>query len=445
MSGALWLLLAVTLIAANGLFVAAEFSLVSVRRPVVEERAAAGDRRARAVTRELSRLSFALSAAQFGITLSSLLLGYIAERAIGDTLIRPVLDLLGLPAEAALGVALTGAFLLSTVVQMVVGELFPKNLAISRPLGVALLAGPFNRGFGLLLGPVIRVFHRAAEGVTRRAFRVEVTDELEGGHTLDELARIISASGEEGSLTSEQTELLQRALELGDTRVSEVMVPRPDVVWLHRDDTLADLRALARRTGHSRFPVRGETEDDLLGTIHVKDLLAVPLEAHAGTAVAQVMFAPLVVPESETLRRLLTDLRREQRTFAVVIDEYGGTAGIVTLEDVLEELVGEIEDEFDRQSTVVRRIGAGRYLLHASLRTDRLADLLGCELPEGEYETVAGYLLDALGRIPEGGETVVHEGWELEVAAVDGVRITDAVLRRLPEEPTSDSDPEGGS
>jgi CBS domain containing-hemolysin-like protein len=438
-SGGLGLLLAAMLIVANGLFVAAEFSLVSVRRPVVDERAAGGDRRARTVTRELSRLSFALSAAQFGITLSSLLLGYIAERAVGDTLIRPLLDLVGIPEEAALGVTLTGAFLLSTVVQMVVGELFPKNLAISRPLGVSLTAGPFNRGFGLLLGPVIKVFHRAAEAITRRAFRVELTDELEGGHTLDELARIISASGEEGSLTSEQTELLQRALELGDTRVSEVMVPRPDVVWLQRDATLVDLRAEARRTGHSRFPVRGDSEDDLLGTIHVKDLLSIPLDAHPATPVTAAMFPPLVVPESETLRRLLSDLRREQRTFAVVIDEYGGTAGIVTLEDVLEELVGEIEDEFDRHSSVVRRIGAGRYLLHASLRTDRLADLLEVELPEGEYETVAGFLLAELGRIPEGGEVVRHDGWELEVAAVDGVRITEVVLRRLPvTEPTGE-------
>ena len=433
MTGALGLLLAVMLIGANGLFVAAEFSLVSVRRPALEERAQAGDRRARAVSRELSRLSFALSAAQFGITASSLLLGYIAERAIGATLILPVLDLVGLPEEAALGVALTGALLISTVLQMVVGELFPKNLAIARPLGVVLVAGLFGRGFGLLLGPVIRVFHRAAELVTRHVFRVEVRDELEGGHSLDELARIISASGQEGSLTSEQAELLQRAVELGDTRAGEVMVPRPDVVWLHRDDTLADLRAQARATGHSRFPVRGDNEDDLLGTIHVKDLLSVAVEAHADTRVADVMFPPLVVPESEPLRRLLTDLRRDQRTFAVVIDEYGGTAGIVTLEDVLEELVGEIEDEFDRDSSVVRRIGAGRYLLHASLRTDRLAALLDCELPEGEYETVAGFLLDQLGRIPEGGETVTHDGWELQVQAVDEVRITDVVLRRLPD------------
>jgi CBS domain containing-hemolysin-like protein len=432
-SGALGLLLVAALIAANGLFVAAEFALVSVRRPVVEDRAAAGDRRARMVTRELSHLSFALSSAQFGITVTSLLVGYIAERTIGDTLIRPVLDLIGLPEEAALGVALTGAFLLSTMTQMVVGELFPKNLAIARPLGVALAVAPFSRGFGLLLGPVIRVFHRAAEQVTRRLFRVEVREELEGGHTLDELARIISASGEEGSLTSEQTELLQRAVELGDTRVGEVMVPRPDVVWLTHGDTLADLRASARRTGHSRFPVQGETEDDVLGTVHIKDLLSIRAELHDDTPVTEVMFTPLVVPESEPLRRLLTDLRREQRTFAVVVDEYGGTAGIVTVEDVLEELVGEIEDEFDRRGMVVRRIGAGRHLVKGSLRIDRLADLLGCDLPEGEYETVAGYVLDQLGRIPEGGEVVGHDGWELEVAGVEGVRVTEITVRRVEE------------
>jgi CBS domain containing-hemolysin-like protein len=437
-SGALGLFLVAALIAANGLFVAAEFALVSVRRPSVEEMATRGDFRARLVTRELSRLSFALSSAQFGITLSSLLLGYIAERAVGDTLIRPVLDLVGLPEEAALGVALTMAFLLSTVLQMVVGELFPKNLAISRPLGVALAVAPFSRGFGLLLGPVIRVFHSAAEVVSRRMFRVEVREELEGGHSLDELARIISASGEEGSLTSEQTELLRRAVELGDTRVGEVMVPRPDVVWLTRQDSLADLRVSARRTGHSRFPVRGDNEDELLGTIHIKDLLSFPLDQHADTPVTDAMFAPLVVPESETLRRLLGDLRREQRTFAVVIDEYGSTAGIVTLEDVLEELVGEIEDEFDRDSRIIRRIGAGQHLVHGSLRTDRLLGLLGCDLPEGEYETVAGFVLDRLGRIPEGGEKVTHECWELTVAAVEGVRVTEVVVRRLPDEPGED-------
>jgi CBS domain containing-hemolysin-like protein len=432
-SGIVGLLLVVLLIAANGAFVAAEFSLVSVRRPVVEDRAAQGDRRARMVVRELSGLSFALSAAQFGITATSLLVGYLAERAIGDTIIRPLLDLMGLPASAALGIAVTGAFLLSTVAQMVLGELFPKNLAISRPLGVALAVTPVTRAFGLLFGPIIRVFDHAAMRVARGVFRVEHTMELEGGHSLDELARIIAASGEEGSLSVQQAQLLRRAVGLGDTRVSEVMVPRPDVVWLTADETLADLRDRARRTGHSRFPVHTGREDDVLGSVHVKDLLTVPTDQHAQTPVAEVVAAMLAVPESEPLRRLLADLRREQRTFALVVDEYGGTAGIVTVEDVLEQLVGDIEDEFDRRGHAVRRVGAGRHLLRGSLQLDRVAELFGVELPEGEYETVAGYVLDRLGHIPEPGERVTVDGWELTVTRVEAVRITELALRRLPE------------
>jgi CBS domain containing-hemolysin-like protein len=432
-SGILGLLLVALLIAANGAFVAAEFALVSVRRPVVEDRAAAGDRRARMVVRELSQLSFALSAAQFGITVTSLLVGYLAERAIGDTIIRPLLDLVGLPPGAALGVAVTGAFLLSTITQMVLGELFPKNLAISRPLGVALGVTPVTRGFGLVLGPVIRVFDRAAEALARRVFRIEPASELEGGHSLDELARIIAASGEGGSLTTHQTQLLRRAVELGDTRVAEVMVPRPDVVWLTADEPLTQLRELARRTGHSRFPVHAGREDDVLGSVHVKDLLVVPADEHATTPVEAVVTPMLAVPESEPLRRLLGDLRREQRTFALVVDEYGGTAGLVTVEDVLEQLVGDIEDEFDQRGHLVRRVGAGRHLLLGSLRVDRVEELFGVELPEGEYETIAGFVLDQLGHIPEPGERVPVDGWELTVTRVEGVRITELALQRTAE------------
>ncbi|MFA9445870.1 hemolysin family protein [Egicoccus sp. AB-alg6-2] len=430
MNGAVALLLVVALIAANGLFVAIEFALVSLRRPAVEELAEGGERRARAVVKELSHLSFALSSAQFGITATSLILGYVAERAIGETILRPVLDALGLPATAALPISVAAAFLLSTMAQMVLGELFPKNLAISRPMGVALTIAPVTRAFGIVFGPVIRVFDRSAEAVARAVFRIDTPSELEGGHSLDELARIISASGAEGSLSAEQTELLRRAVGLGDIRVGEVMVPRPDVVWLSEADTLADLRLRARRTGHSRFPVHAGNEDDVLGTVHVKDLLAVPLDDHASTPVTAVLAPALAVPESELLRRLLTDLRREQRTFALVIDEYGGTAGIVTVEDVLEQLVGDIEDEFDRAGHDVRRIGAGRHLVKGSLRIERLGELFGAEVPDGEYETIAGFVLDRLGHIPEPGERASFDGWELTVTRVEGVRITELALRR---------------
>lgn len=427
MSGPLGLALVALLIVGNGLFVAAEFALVSLRRHQVEELADGGARRARTVMRELADLSYTLSAAQFGITATSLLLGFVAEAALGEAVIQPLLDVVGLPEGARIGVAVALAFLLSTVTQMVVGELFPKNLAISRPLAVAMAVTPITRAFGIVLRPVISIFDRSAEWLTRRVFRVEVPSELESGHSLAELARIIDASGEEGEFTGMQTQLLRRAVELGNSRAGEVMVPRPDVAWLGPDDTLADLRELSSRTGHSRFPVRG-AGDEVSGTVHVKDLLLVPPGQHASTPVSTVLQPPLVVPESQPLHSLLSALRRERRTFAVVIDEFGGTAGIVTTEDVLELLVGDIEDEFDASHHTVRRLGADRYLVQGTLRTERLAELTGLEVPDGAYETVAGFVLDRLGHIPAPGERVREERLELEVTRVDGVRVTEVTV-----------------
>jgi CBS domain containing-hemolysin-like protein len=433
-SGWLGLVLVAGLIAANGLFVATEFALVSVRRPAVEELAAAGDRRARLVSRELAGLSSALSAAKFGIAVTSLLVGYLAERAVGDTLIRPLLDLAGLPDQAALVVALIGALLLSTMAQMVFGELFPKNLGIARPLEVARLVAPVSRGFAVLLGPAVRLIDGAARLVTERVLRVEVADEPLGGHDLDELSRIIAASEQDGRLTMDQAALLSRAAELGVRRVTEVMVPRPDVVWLSADDDLTTLRTAARSTGHSRFPVKGASEDDVLGTVHVKDLLQVPAALHATTSVASVAASVHAVPESENLRALLGALRRGQRTFALVIDEYGGTAGIVTVEDVLEQLVGEIQDEFDPAGHAIRRVGAGRHLVRGSTRLDRVETQLGLELPDGEYETLAGFVLDQLGRIPEPGEEVAYGEHTFTVTKREGVRVTQIAVSGPPPE-----------
>lgn len=435
MTGVVALLAVVLLIVVNGLFVAAEFGLVAARRGLIEERADAGDRRARFALRELQRLSFVLSAAQFGITASSLLVGFLAEDAIGETLLRPVAEAFGLPASSVGAIAVTGAFLLSTVVQMLFGELAPKNYAIARPETVSLALGGFMRAFGTVFGPIIRVFDGAAEWVSRTVFRIEVRDELLGGHSLDELSRIVSASGQQGALTVVQAELLERAIDLGDTRVHELMVPRPDVQYLDADATVEDLRAAVRRTGHSRFPVRGANDDDIVGTVHVKDMLRVPADRRTSTPLRAVAAPVLTVPESEPVRRLLPLLRARQRTFAVVVDEYGGTAGIVTIEDLVEELVGEIEDEFDRDAAPVRRLGAGQLLLRGSVRADRMGDLIGVELPEGDYETVAGFVIDRLGRIPAVGEHVAHDGWRFTVRSLEGVRIAEVAVRRFGETP----------
>lgn len=442
MSGWLGLVLVALLIVGNGLFVATEFAMVSVRRASVEARAAAGDRRARVVARGLADLSFTLVAAQVGITVTTLLLGYVAVRTLGERLARPLLELVGLPEAAVVAIAVTGVLVLATVLQMVFGQLLPKNLAISRPLAVALAVAPFGRGFAVLFAPVVRLLHGAARLLVRHVLRIEVAQELAGGHSLDELSHIIAASGQEGSLTAEQAALLSRAAGLGDRRVTEVMVPRPDVAWLAADDDLTELRAASRRTGHSRFPVRGATEDEVLGTVHVKDLLRVPPDAHPSTSVASVAGPIFAVPESKTLRQLLAVLRREQRTFAVVVDEYGGTAGIVTVEDVLEELVGDIEDEFDPAGHDVRRVGAGRHLVRGSTRIDRIEELLDTELPDGEFETVAGFVLDRLGHIPEPGEFVEHDASRFTVMRLEGVRITEVAVEgtggRPPANPSGD-------
>lgn len=423
MSAPFALALVVFLVLANGLFVAAEFALVASRRGLIEELAAKGDRRAKVALGELKQLSFVLSSAQFGITATSLMVGFLAEDAVGDVLVRPVVDRFGMPDGTATVVSVAFAFLISTVVQMVIGELAPKNIAIARPEQTAMRVTPITRWFGILAGPIIRVFDRAAALITERIFRVEVLEELQGGLDLSEISRIISASRDDGALAGGQAELMARAAELGDRRVSAVMVPRPDVVWLHPDDTANDLRMTAKSSGHSRFPLRSE-DDEFVGTVHVKDLIDV--EDLDATLLGDLATEPLVVPESETMRSLITTMRRAQRTFAHVVDEYGTAAGIVTMEDVVEQLVGDIEDEFDRPvEPRVRRLGVGRFQLQGTVRTERFTAVTGFELPEGEYETVAGFVIDALGHLPAEGEFVDLDDVRLTVRRVDGVRVVE--------------------
>ena len=425
MSGGTALLLVGLLIAANGIFVAAEFSLVSVRRAELQPSLDRGDWRSRIVARELDDVSKALSVQQFGITATSLVVGWLVEQSLGADVVQPLLTSIGLPAEASLVFAVGIAFFLSTVGQMLLGELFPKNLAIARPLPVAMTVSPFSRGFGTVFGPVIRLFDATARMVTTRVFRVDVRDQLDSALNLTELARIITVSGAQGNFSAGQTNLLTRAAMLGDRRVNEVMVPRPDIHWLSQGATLAQLRQASQATGHSRFPVHGTDEDDVMGTVHIKSLLATDRQRYADTTIDAWVTPVLFVPESVVLRRLLADFDQTQRTGALVIDEYGSTAGLVTIEDVVEELVGEIEDEFDPRETFVRRVGANSYRMPGALSIDQLTALVGVSVPDGPYETIAGFVLDALGVIPVVGDTVDTETLTVTVRQVDDVRITE--------------------
>lgn len=374
-----------------------------------------------------------LSGAQFGITATSLVVGFLAEDAVGGGLVRPVLDLFELPEETAAPVALTVAFLISTVVQMLFGELAPKNLALAIPEKMSLFVAYPIHWFGKGFGPIIRLFDGSAAWVTRRVFRVEVAEERHGGFSPEDLARIVVASQAEGQLSEDQGELLTRAVELGNRRVYEVMVPRTRVTFLDGDSPVEELRVAARQTGHSRFPVVGETDDDVVGTVHIKDLLTVPGDQWDTTVIRTIASAPLVVPETDRLRPLLGKMRQARRTFAVVADEYGGVAGIITLEDVVEELVGEIEDEFDPANALIREGGDGTFHFDGTVRVEDVEAVLGCVLPEGEYETIAGLLMAELERIPTEGEFVEMAGWRLQVLEQDGLRVVTVAASRMTE------------
>lgn len=418
MNVGLGLTLMVMLIAANGYFVAAEFAYVAVRRTRLAELRDAGDRAADRALAVTARLSFMLSGAQLGITATSLLVGFVAEPTLGRAL-QPLLVATGLPPAASVGISLTLALVLATGVQMVIGELAPKNLAIARAVETSRALATPTLLYLKVAGPLVRLFDGASNGLLRLV-GIQPMEELEGGVDPDELEHIIHQSGREGSLTSTQTRLLGRALDLRALRAANAMVPRPQVVAISADSTGADLRMLARTSGHSRFLVVGDDLDDVRGVVQAKDLLRVPSENRDDYPVPRLMSEPLAVPESTWLPQLLTELRRARTPLALIVDEHGGTAGMVTLEDIVEELVGEIQDEYDPAEPGVMRRPDGTYLLPGTWRLDETARDTGVELPEGGYDTLSGLVMAHLERLPEVGDEVTLPTATLRVEALDG-------------------------
>ncbi len=421
---------AVALVAANAAFVASEFALVAVDRARLDERVGQGSRRAGLVRRLLQRLSYHLSGAQFGITVTSLLLGFLAEpvlAALLDPLLEPLFGTT--PKVVSVGLALGVA----TVVQMVFGELIPKAVAISRPLETSLLLARPTAIYGVLAHPIVALLDTMAARVTKR-LGVEPSGALESSPDRTELEHIIRSSGVEGTLDAGEVELLTRSIRLADKSADDAMVPRVRVVSIPHNSTVDTLVDLARATGYSRFPVTGEDLDDVVGFVHVKSVHEVAPEARATVGVTDLMAPVLAVPEARELDGLLVDLRKGGSQLALVIDEHGGTAGIITLEDILEEIVGEIDDEYDQTPAVLTRVEAkGSTVIPASLHPDEVQSATGFEMPEGPYETVAGLVLDRLGHIPEPGEMCSVQGWRLEVVAMDRLRIASVRLVAPPE------------
>ncbi|TDD19295.1 HlyC/CorC family transporter [Kribbella turkmenica] len=392
---------------ATGYFVAQEFSFVAADRSRLRSLADGGDAAAERALKVTARLSFVLSGAQVGITVTALLAGYVAEPYLGEGLAE-VLGGAGVPAAVSLSVSVVLALLAATIIQMVLGELAPKNLAIAKAETIALRLSRSTLVYLAIAGPVIRVFDSASNRILRRV-GIEPVEELQQGATAQELDRIIVTSYEQGLLDQDTMRLLDRGLDFRGRSAGEAMRPRVDVVTVHQDDPLTRVVELLD-TGHSRFPVIAESVDEVVGVVAVADVVEVdPADRHHVTA-GSLASAPVVVPSTLPLPAVLERLRTTHRQLAIVVDEYGGFAGIVSLEDVAEELVGEIRDEDDLPETGLVEGTDGTWVVSARWRLDEVAEATGVRLPEGDdYETVSGLVMARLGRVPVIGDEIVVE------------------------------------
>ncbi|MEV5596141.1 hemolysin family protein [Streptomyces sp. NPDC052496] len=420
------LLLAVALLLtlACGVFVAAEFSLTTVERSDLERAVERGERGADSALKAVRSLTFQLSGAQLGITVTGLVIGMLAKPSIAALLAGP-LDALGLPPAAGDSVALVLGTAVSTVVLMVIGELVPKNWAISSPLPVARRVATAQRGFSASFRPLIGHLNNTANRMIRR-MGMEPAEELASARGPQELVALARHSAKEGALEPDTAELFVRTLALADLTAENVMTPRVQVTALDVQSTAEDVAAATRATGLSRFPVYRGSLDSVVGVAHIKDVLAVPAGRRSRHPVAELLREPLLVPETLTVDKLLDRLSGRQ-TMAVVIDEYGGTAGVATLEDIVEEVVGEVRDEHDPLETPdlapagEDADGRARYEADGAVRTDQL-EQIGLKLPEGPYETLAGLIATELGRIPAAGDSLEAAGWRMDVLDASGHR-----------------------
>ena len=403
----LLLILGLALIVGTGFFVAVEFAMIAIDVPTVQRMVDAGDRGAEPLLRCLKSLSTQLSACQLGITLTTLLTGYVMDPAI-SRLIDPLLLQVGLPAGVVGTVSLVVAMVVATLLSMLLGELIPRPQLV----------------FSTVFKPAILVLNGFSNGVLARV-GIEAKEEISGARSPEELSSLVRRSAQLGTLDAQTATFLDRTLRFADRTAADVMTPRIRVETVGEDQALPEVLDLARSTGYSRFPVIGDSSDDIRGVVHVKKVVAVPRERRADLEAGALMTEVIRVPETVHLDQLLAELRDANLQMAVVVDEYGGTAGVVTLEDVVEEIVGEVADEHDRVTPGVLQTASGRWYFPAELRPDEVrTQIPALVVPEdGAYETVGGYILARLGRLAEVGDVVDVDGGTLTVERLDGRRI----------------------
>ena len=418
-----WILIGVgvLLTVGTGFFVASEFSLVNLDRADLEARQERGETGLGPTIAALKITSTHLSSAQLGITLTTLLTGYALEPAVSN-LLRDPLAGLGVPAVFVPGVSAVITIIGATLVSMIIGELVPKNFALALPLRTAKIVIPFQRLFTAVFRPVVSVLNNSANGILR-SIGIEPKEELSGARTAEELSSLVRRSALQGSLDADTATLLNRTLLFAAHTASDAMTPRPRIASIKRTDSAADVIRLTGSTGHSRFPVIDEDIDDIVGVVHIKQAVGVPRERREEVPAAALVTKVLRVPETMKLDSLLGELRGRGYQMAIVVDEYGGTAGVITLEDLVEEIVGELVDEHDlSRAGVVRTLNSVSF--PGILRPDELAERAGVAVPDdGPYETVAGFVMSELGRLPVVGDTVELPDGLLSVVRLEGRRI----------------------
>lgn len=438
----------IALTASTGLFVAIEFAMTGLERSTVDTHVReVGDRAAKAVARDHANLSFVLSGAQLGITVTTLAAGYLAEPVLGK-FFTPLLEAVGLSASASTSVALIIALIVATFLSMIFGELVPKNMAITEPLGTARVVVPPVNAFNTVMKWFILTLNSSANWFVRK-LGFEPADELASARSGQELGAMVRNSAEAGSFDADTARVIDRSLQFGETTAEEVMTPRSTIESLDADDTIADLIALSRATGHSRFPVRRGDLDDTLGVVHVKDAFSVDKSNHATVKLSEIARPVPFIPGTLDGDSVLNRVRSAGSQVVLVADEYGGTQGLVTIEDVVEELLGEVYDEYDDRESErdFHRYGAS-WEVSGLVRLDELSEHLSYTAPEGPYETLGGLVMSTLGRIPLlGDELLLPEAgggfqdnfgsgnagrWRAHVSSMDGRRVEKVILTPVP-------------
>ena len=419
------------LVLLNGFFVAAEYALVTVRRTRLQELSDEGSRRAKQVLGLTAVPPRFIAAMQLGVTVTSLAIGALGEQALTE-LFDPVM-------ATALAVGLS--LLLLTFFHVVVGELVPKGISLGHSERTALLVAPPVRLFFFVFKPLIWFLQKSSD-VTLRLLGLEPPGADGAAYSEAELKLLLERSTVEGELEEEEQEMLYKVFDFADKEAADVMVPRPEVVVVAADMPPEECLSKVLDSPYTRFPVYRETPEHIVGVLHLRDLLnAMNDRGIAGVQIEEILRPPYIVPETKDIAALLTEFRRTNQHMAIVVDEYGDMEGIVTLEDVIEEIVGEIEDEFDLPDESVERLDDGRIRIEGTFPIDDFNEEFGTELPIEDYHTMGGYVFGLLGRAPEQGDQIEEDGLRLTVVDLEGTRIERLEVEFLPQ-PESKEPPE---